>query len=307
MIGLVLRRLALGVLTLFCVYAATFLMVMVIPGNPFSSAERTMPPEVVRALESRYSMDNPGKYFFQFLAGALRFDFGPSFQYRDWTCAQIIGHALPVSITVGLLAMLLAVAVGVPVGVLSAVRRNGWFDLTTIGFVLLGISLPTFVTGTALLIIFAIHLQMLPIGGWGTVWHLPLPAATLSLPFMAYIARLTRIGMLDVLSSDFIRTAQAKGLPRRAVVWKHAFKIAFLPVLSFLGPATAQALTGSFVVEKVFSVPGMGQHFVDSALNLDRGLILATVLVYAAIIVTFNFVVDCLYVLVDPRTVEPHA
>lgn len=295
------HRILLGVVTLGCVYTITFLMVIVAPGNPFASADRNMSPEVVRALEARYSMDDNWSYFVEFLWGAVRLDFGPSFQYKDWTCTQIIADALPVSVTLGFLAMLIAVLIGVPVGVLSAVRRDGWFDLTTLGLVLIGISLPTFVTGSALLTVFAIYLDVAPIGGWGRLAHLPLPALTLSLPFMAYIARLTRMGMLDVLGSDFIRTGLAKGLSRRVVIWKHAFKVAFLPVLSFLGPATAQAMTGSFVVEKVFSVPGLGRHFVDSALNLDRGLVMSTVLVYAAILIVLNIVTDCLYAAIDPR------
>jgi oligopeptide transport system permease protein len=152
--------------------------------------------------------------------------------------------------------------------------------------------------------VFAVWLNWAPVGGWGALRHLPLPALTLSLPFMAYIARLTRIGMLDVLGSDFIRTGLAKGLAPRRVVWKHAFKVAFLPVLSYLGPASAAAMTGSFVVEKVFSVPGLGQHFVDAALNLDRGLIMSTVLVFAAILIAFNLIVDLLYAAVDPRIRE---
>ena len=300
----VIRRLGWGVVTLFSIYVITFVMVVSAPGNPFAAADRNMPPEVLRALEARYSLDNQFAYFWQFLAGAVRLDFGPSFQYRDWTCTQIIAQALPVSLTLGFAAMLLAVLVGVPVGVVSAVRRDGWLDLGSLGFVLLGISLPTFVTGSALLTVFAVYLKVVPIGGWGRISQLLLPAVTLSLPFMAYIARLTRIGMLDVLGSDFIRTAVAKGLDRRTVIWRHAFRVAFLPVLSFLGPATAQAMTGSFVVEKVFSVPGLGTHFVDAALNLDRGLIMSCVLVYSAILIVFNLAVDLLYGWVDPRISE---
>jgi oligopeptide transport system permease protein len=295
------RRLLIGLVTLLSVYVITFVMVIVVPGNPFASADRSMPPEVVRALEARYSMDDNVAYFFQYLAGALRFDFGPSFQYKDWTCTQIIAQSLPVSVTIGLAAILIAVLIGVPTGVISAVRRGGWFDMTALGLVLIGVSLPTFVTGSMLLTVVAVYWHVLPIGGWGTLAHLPLPAITLSLPFAAYIARLTRAGMLDVLGSDYLRTAVAKGLDSRTVIWKHAFKIAFLPVLSFLGPACAQAMTGSFVVEKVFSVPGLGQHFVDSALNLDRGLVMGTVLVYAALLIVFNIIVDTLYAWVDPR------
>ncbi len=297
----ILRRLLMGVVTIACVYTLTFVMVVSVPGNPFQQSDRTMSPEVEQALRARYSMDNNWLYYWQFLKGAVHGDFGPTFTYTDWTCNQIIAEALPVSVLIGLLAILIALQVGVPVGVYSAVRRNSWFDWTTLTLVLLGISLPTFVTGTTLLIVFSVYLKLAPIGGWGTLAHLPLPALTLSLPFMAYIARLTRIGMLDVLGSGFIRTAVAKGLPARKVIWKHAFKVAFLPVLSFVGPATAQAVTGSFVVEKVFGIPGLGQHFVNAALNLDSGLILSTVLVFSTLLVAFNLVVDVLYAWLDPR------
>jgi len=299
--GPVVQRLFWGAATLFCVYVITFLMVIVVPGNPFAAADRNMPPEVVRALEARYSMDNNLEYFFEFMAGAVCLDFGPSFQYKDWTCTQIIAHSLPVSLTLGFLAILIALLVGVPVGVYSAIGRSGWFDLTTLGFVLIGVSLPTFVTGSVLLMVFAVYLKVAPIGGWGTLAHLPLPALALSLPFVAHVARLTRVGMLDALGSEFVRTALAKGLSRRVVIWKHVHRHALLGVLSYLGPAAAQAMTGSFVVEKVFGVPGIGQHFVDSALNLDRGLVMGTVLVYAAILIAFNIIVDWLYTLVDPR------
>ena len=299
--AVILRRLLSAMATLFVVYTITFCMVIVVPGNPFASGDRNMPPEVIRALEARYQMDNDLAYFGQFLLGALQFDFGPSFQYKDWTCTQIIAQTLPVSLTLGFLAMLMAVLVGVPVGVLSAVGRGGWFDLSTLGLVLIGVSLPTFVTGSALLTTFAVYLRVLPIGGWGTLWHLPLPAAALSLPFMAYIARLTRVGMLDALSSEFVRTARAKGLSRQAVIWKHVFKVAFLPVLSYLGPATAQALTGSFVVEKVFSVPGIGRHFVDSALNRDYAVMMGVTILVGALTIMFSLVVDIMYAWIDPK------
>lgn len=296
-----LRRLLFGLLSVWGVYTLTFLMVVSVPGNPFQQGERALPREVEQALRARYRMDNNWLYYTEFLGGALRFDFGPTFTYADWTCGQIIAESLPVSVTLGLLAMLTAVAIGVPAGVWSAVRRNRWPDATVMSAALLGISLPTFVTGSALLTLFAVYAQVLPIGGWGTLAHLPLPTLTLALPFAAYIARLTRTGMVDVLSSDFLRTAVAKGLPRRQIIWKHALKPAFLPVLSYLGPATAQAMTGSFVVEKVFGVPGMGQHFVNAALNRDAGLILASVLVFSAMLVLFNLLVDVLYVRLDPR------
>ena len=304
MTRLIIRRLLLGIITIACIYTLTFVMVVSLPGNPFQQGQHNLAPEVEMALRARYNMDNNWRYFGQLLGGIVRFDFGPTFTYYDWTCNQIIASALPVSMLIGLLAMLVAVAVGVPVGVIGALNRERWMDIGGLGFVLLGISLPTFVTGSALLIVFAVHLQIAPIGGWGTLSHIPLPALTLSLPFAAYVARLTRSGMLDVLGSEFIRAAVAKGASRSRVVWHHALKVAFLPVLSFLGPSTAQAMTGSFVVEKVFGVPGIGQHFVNAALNRDAGLILSTVLVFAAFLVVFNLVIDVLYAWIDPRISE---
>jgi len=301
MIARIIRRITAGVVTVACVYTLTFVMVVSIPGNPFQSGARNMPPEAEQALRARYNMDNNWVYFGEFLAGAARLDFGPTFTYNEWTCNQIIASALPVSVLIGFLAILVALTIGVPLGVVGAVHRGGWLDATSLALVLLGISLPTFVTGTALLTLFAVLLRVAPVGGWGTLAHLPLPVLTLSLPFVAYIARLTRVGMLDVLGSDFIRTALAKGLPPRTVVWKHALKPALLPVLSYLGPATAQAMTGSFVVEKVFGVPGIGQHFVNAALNRDPGLILSTVLVFAAMLVAFNLLIDIVYAWIDPR------
>ncbi len=304
MIRRLLRRIIAGILTVACIYTVTFIMVISIPGNPFHQGSRNMPADAERALRARYHMDNNWTYFWEFLSGAVRLDFGPTFTYADWNCNQIIAAALPVSATIGLTAILIAALVGVPAGVISAVRRGGWIDAGLLAFVLIGISIPTFVAGAGLLIVFGVLLKVAPVGGWGTIAHLPLPAITLALPFVAYVARLTRMSMLDSLQSDFVRTALAKGLSPRTVIWKHALKPAFLPVLSYLGPAAAQAMTGSFVVEKVFGVPGLGQHFVNAALNRDVGLILATVLVFATLLVVFNLIVDLLYAAIDPRVTE---
>lgn len=304
MIQRILRRLLGGVLTLVCVYTVTFLMVVTIPGNPFQTGERNMPPEAEAALRARYHMDSNWSYFWEFLAGAVRGDFGPTFTYNDWNCNQVIASALPVSILVGVSAVAVAILIGVPLGVLAAVRRRTWVDATALSVTLIGVSVPSFVTGSVLLIVFAVLLKWAPVGGWGSVAHLPLPVLTLSLPLIAYITRLMRVGMLDVLGSDYIRTAIAKGLSPRQVILKHAFKPAFLPVLSYLGPATASALTGSFVVEKLFGVPGIGTHFVNAALNRDPGLIMSTVLVFSTLLVSLNIVVDVLYAWVDPRIRE---
>lgn len=304
MIRRVVRRLLGGVATLVCVYTITFLMVVTIPGNPFQTGERNMPPEAEAALRARYHMDDNWTYFWEFLSGAIRGDFGPTFTYADWTCNQVIASALPVSILVGFSAVATAVLIGVPLGVISAIRRRTWVDATALSITMLGVCVPSFVTGSVLLIVFAVWLRWAPVGGWGSAAHLPLPVLTLSLPLIAYITRLMRVGMLDVLGSDYIRTAIAKGLPPRTVIWKHAFKPAFLPVLSYLGPATASALTGSFVVEKLFGVPGIGTHFVNAALNRDAGLIMSTVMVFSTLLVGLNLLVDLLYAWVDPRIRE---
>lgn len=304
MIRILLRRLLFGALTVVCIYTLTFLLVIALPGNPLQQGERNLPREVEQALRVRYNMDNNWLYFGQFLQGAARLEFGPSFTYLDWTCNQIIAEALPVSLTLGLLAIMIATMVGVTAGVVSAVRRHGALDATILSLTMWGVSLPTFVTGSLLLTVFAVWWKVAPVGGWGTLAHLPLPAITLSLPFMAYITRLTRVGMLEVLGSDFIRTAVAKGLSPFTVITRHALPVALLPVLSYLGPATAQAMTGSFVVEKVFGVPGLGQHFVNAALNRDAGLVLSTVLVFSTLLVALNTTVDLLYAWLDPRIVE---
>ena len=300
----ILRRLLGGAATLVCVYTVTFLMVVTIPGNPFQTDDRNMPPEAEAALRARYHMDSNWSYFWEFLSGAIRGDFGPTFTYNDWTCNQVIASALPVSILVGVSAVAVAVLIGVPLGVLAAVRRRTWVDAAALSVTLIGVSVPSFVTGSVMLIVFAVLLKWAPVGGWGAAAHLPLPVLTLSLPLIAYITRLMRVGMLDVLGSDYIRTAVAKGLSPHQVIWKHAFKPAFLPVLSYLGPATASAMTGSFVVEKLFGVPGIGTHFVNAALNRDPGLIMSTVLVFSTLLVALNIAVDVLYAWVDPRIRE---
>jgi oligopeptide transport system permease protein len=301
MMARVVRRVLAGVATILLIYVVTFVMAFSIPGNPFQQGDRAMPAEVESALRVRYGLDDNWTYFWRFLGGAIRLDFGPTFSYVDWTCNQVIESALPVSISLGLLAILIALLVGVPIGVVSAVRKNSLFDHACTTLVLLGISLPTFVSGAALLTVFSVVWSIAPVGGWGTPAHMILPALTLSLPFIAYVARLTRMSMLDVLGSDFIRTALAKGVPRQAVIWRHALPVAILPVVSYVGPALAQAMTGSFVVEKVFGVPGLGQHFVNAALNRDVGLIMSCVLVFSTLLVAMNIVIDFVYVWFDPR------
>ncbi|MFQ6048752.1 MAG: ABC transporter permease [Phycisphaerae bacterium] len=298
----ILWRLVQTPLILWSVYTITFLMVVTVPGNPFEhEGGRRLPKLIQIALRQRYGMENNWAFYWRYLGRAVRGDLGVSLHYKDWTCNQIIAHSLPVSAALGTAAMAIALAAGVALGLIGAVRRHSLWDYASLAVAVIGLCVPNFVIGAALLILLCVMVRLFPAGGWGTPAHLVLPAVTLSLPFMAYIARLTRLGMLEVLGSDFVRTARAKGLAESQVLLKHALRVAFLPVLSFLGPAAAAILTGSFVVEKVFNIPGLGLHFVNSVINRDQMLILAAVTVYSTLIVAFNLLVDLAYVWLDPR------
>ena len=301
MIHRIASRLLQGLVAVWAIYTVTFVLVIVMPGDPFETEGRRISPAIKQALQQRYGMDSNWRFYVSYMGRMARLDFGESLRYRDWTCNQIIANSLPVSVALGMWALFVALALGVFFGVMGAVHRRTPVDYATLAVAIIGISVPSFVIGASLLIVFGIMLGWAPVGGWGRMSHVWLPGFALSLPFMAYIARLTRLGMLDVLGSDYIRTARAKGLPPNDVVWKHALKNAFLPVLSFLGPAAAAILTGSFVIEKVFNIPGLGTHFVQSVLNKDRMLILGVVVVYSGIIVLFNLLVDIAYGWFDPR------
>jgi len=300
MLQMALWRIAQFPLILAVIYLLTFTLAWVAPGNPFAN-EKNMDPTVIANLEKRFHARSAGEFLWHYPKNiVLHGDFGPSMQYREWSVNDIIFASLPVSVALGIFAVAIATFVGVGVGTLAAVKRGGFLDWTSLSIALIGISLPSFVTA-ALLLMFAAKTKIVPAGGWGSVSSAILPAIALSLLPMAYIVRLTRVSMLDVLGSDFVRTARAKGLSRSIVVWKHCLRNAFLPVLSYLGPAAAFAMTGSFVVEKVFNIPGLGQHFVNSVLNRDRTLILGVVLVYSVFLLTFNLLVDIAYAWVDPR------
>lgn len=333
MLALIIRRLAQLPVILAVIYTLTLALAWWIPGNPLDKPEGRRPlPEVQAAMEARYNLHSFSSFYWSYLGGVTGvnylgdaasgklarerraaieaglapptrhvFDLGPSLQYRDRGVNEIIASGLPVSILLGVCAILIAIAIGVGAGVAGAVRPNSALDLSTLTLSLVGISLPTFVIGAALIIVFSLWLRWFPIGEWGRPRDLLLPAVTLSLPFAAYIARLTRMSMIEQLSADYIRTARAKGVPEWRVVCVHALKNAFLPVLSYLGPATAFALTGSFVVERLFSIPGLGQHFVAAVQNKDLFLIIGVVLVYSTILILLNLAVDVLYRWVDPR------
>tara|TARA_X000000368_G_C23011420_1_gene703657 strand:+ start:100 stop:1062 length:963 start_codon:yes stop_codon:yes gene_type:complete len=298
---------------LLAVYTTTFLLAWQIPGNPLEKEGRRPPKEVMEAMESQYNLNDPVRFYGDYIWKASGFawvfgerngpvfNLGPSLRHENWTVNDILISQLPVSMAIGFCSIILALCLGILAGVLSAIRPNTYLDFIALGVSILGISLPAFVIAVVLLIVFAFWLQWFPVSGWGTWRHLVLPSVALSLPFAAYISQLTRVGMIEQLQSDHIRTARAKGLTEYSVVLKHALKNAFLPVLSYLGPAAAASMTGSFVVEKVFAIPGIGTHFVDAVLGKDITVLMGIVLVYSAILVLFNLAVDVAYTYFDPR------
>lgn len=289
--------------TLLLVIVLAFLMVHAAPGGPFDR-ERVLPPETREALEAAYNLDEPlHRQLLAYLSQLARGDLGPSYRYRDHTVGELIANAFPVSLKLGAMAMLLAVVVGVTAGSLAALRRNTLLDRALMGFAMTGISIPVFVVAPVLVLLLAVKLQWLPAGWSGNegMGKYLLPVIVLALPQIAYIARLTRASMIDVLASDFIRTARAQGLGTSAVVRYHALKPAMLPVLSYMGPAVAAILSGSVVVEEIFGIPGLGNFFVRGALNRDYTLVLGIVIFYAALVVLLNLVVDLLYGVIDPR------
>ncbi len=313
MLPLIIRRLLQLPLIVLIVYTTTFVLVWLAPGDPLDLPEDRRPPQaVVDAMRAQYDLDDPVTFYFSYLGKASGvawllgesphpFDLGPSLRNQGWTVNEILGQGLPVSVALGLAAILIALVLGVFAGVVGGLHPNSWLDAGTQALAVIGISLPSFVIGSVLLALFAVKLGLFPIGGWGGFSHLVLPSVALSLPFAAYIARLTRFGMIDEMRKDYVRTARAKGLPEHRIAYGHALRNAFLPVLSYLGPATAIAMTGSFVVEKVFAVPGIGRHFVDGVLSKDITLIMGVVLVYSTLLVVFNLLVDVLYSWIDPR------
>ena len=305
MIRFIIRRLISLIPTLFLIVTFRFFIMKVAPGGPFS-AERNPPPEVLANINKVYHLDEPiPKQYVRYLGNMLRGDLGPSFRYKDYTVNDLIGNTMPNSLILGITALCSALFFGLLVGLVSAVKRNSIADYASMSVAVIGISVPLFVVGPLLMLLFAVKLKWLPTSGWITgrqgLKTLIMPALALSLPYFAYIARLSRASVLEVLRSDYIRTAYAKGLSYPVVLFKHALKGAMLPVISYLGPAFAGIITGSVVIEKIFLVPGLGTFFVQSALNRDYTLIMGTVVMYSIILILMNFVVDILYAVIDPR------
>ena len=297
----VILRLIQGIFVLLAIYAVTFFLVAATPGSPFSS-ERAIRPEILAQIEAFYGYDKPvGERFVTSLLNMLQGEFGPSAVYANRTVTEIIGESFPVSLKLGSISLLVALLIGVPAGLLAAVKKNSWLDYLPMSTAMAGICLPTFVMGPLLALVFGLILQLLPVAGWFGPEFVILPAATLGLFYAAYFARLTRVGMLEMLSQDFVRTARAKGVPESMIVWKHCLKGGLIPVITFLGPALAGIISGSFVVETIFQVPGLGQWFVRGALNRDDFLILGLTILFAGLIVIMNLIVDILQVMLNPR------
>jgi len=297
-----LQRLLGLVPTLLMLITVAFFLIRVAPGGPFDS-EKALPPEIEANLNAKYHLDEPlVQQYFRYLGQIAVLDFGPSFQYKDWTVNELIAQGFPVSLTIGLLAMALAFVLGTMLGVTAALRQNTGADYSLMGFAMLGISIPNFVVAPLLILLLAVYAGWLPAGGWDWgIASMVLPVVTLSLPVTAYIARLTRGSMIEVLHSNFIRTARAKGLPESTIIRRHALRPALLPVISFMGPATAGMISGSVVIERIFSIPGLGSYFVQGALNRDYTLVMGVVIFYGVLIILLNFIVDLIYAWLDPK------
>ena len=303
MIRYFLSRLAGAIPTLFIIVTVTFFLMRAAPGGPFDQ-EQTLPPEIMANMQSAYGLDRPiWAQFGRYLGALVHGDFGPSFKYKDFTVTELIRQGFPVTLELGLIALSVALFVGIPVGIFAALHHNSAADYATMSLAVLGLAIPTFVVLPFLGLLFGVYLHWLPIAGWepGSIRHLALPTAALALPPLAYIARLTRGSMLEVLRSHFIRTAFAKGLPLRTVILRHALRPALVPVASFLVPAVASIMTGSLVVESIAGLPGIGRYLVQGALNRDYTLVLGMVIIYSTLLIGMGLLVDLLYAWLDPR------
>jgi oligopeptide transport system permease protein len=298
-----LHRLLAAIPTLLLVATFAFLLLHAAPGGPFDSQKRLL-PQIQQSIEAHYHLDEPlWRQYLRYVGDLAHGDLGPSFQYRGTRVNQLIAQGLPVDIAVGLSAIVLALIAGAAIGVSAALRRGSAWDHGSMAIAVAGISTPVFVIAPLLVLLFAVQLHWLPAGDWvrGSLRHLLLPSIALALPYIAYISRLMRASTLEVMNSAFIRTARAKGLPPRLILWRHALRPTLTPLVSFLGPAIAGLITGSIVIETVFGLPGIGKYFVTGALNRDYTLVIGISVLYGALIVLFNLLADLCYALIDPR------
>jgi oligopeptide transport system permease protein len=301
--GYIARRILTGIPTLLVIITIAFFLIRVAPGGPFDQ-DRALPPAIEQNMLRAYNLDQPlPVQYGRYLLGVLQGDFGPSFKYRDFTVAELLAQGFPASLRVGGAAIILAIVVGITLGTIAALRQNSGVDYAVMATAMTGIAVPNFVMAPLLTLVFGVFLGWLPVAGWGggSIRNLTLPVIALALPQIAYIARLTRGSMIEVLNANYVRTARAKGLRERIVVVRHTLKGALLPVVSYLGPATAQVITGSVVIEQIFGIPGIGRYFVQGALNRDYTLVMCTVIIYAVLIILLNLIVDLIYGLLDPK------
>ncbi|MCK5901774.1 MAG: oligopeptide ABC transporter permease OppB [Cocleimonas sp.] len=301
MLQIILKRLQIAVPTLLFVITVSFFMIRLAPGGPFDS-ERPIPKEIAENLERVYHLNEPlitqyGYYLWNILHG----DFGPSFKYQDYTVSELILQGFPVSLSLGLLALLLALLIGIVLGSIAALRQNSRVDYLVMTFAMTGIAIPSFVIAPLLALFFGVMLGWLPTGGWGSWQQMVLPVISLSLPQIAIVARMTRASLIDTLNSPYMLTAKAKGLPLRLILLRHALKPTLLPIVSWLGPATAAIITGSVIIEQIFGLPGIGRYFVNGALNRDYTLVMGVVIFYGVLIILMNLLVDLVYAWLDPR------
>ncbi|MFA6450754.1 MAG: oligopeptide ABC transporter permease OppB [bacterium] len=297
----IIRRLLGAFPVLLVIITITFFMMRLAPGGPFSR-DRALPEEVRASIEARYHLDDPlWKQYFNYMKDLAHGDLGPSFKYKDRSVNEIIAAGLPVTLKLGAMALLFALVIGIPAGCIAALRQNSAIDYASMAVSMIGVSVPNFVVLSVLIYIFGIKLKVLSVSGWGTWQQMVNPVIALGLMYSAYIARLSRAGMLEVVRQDYIRTARAKGLYEWLIITRHSLKAGLLPVVSFLGPAGAAIITGSLVIETISGIPGIGREFVQSALNRDYTLTMGTVVLYSTFLIVFNIIVDILYAFLDPR------
>ena len=301
MIALILKRILLAIPVLLVVASLTFVLVRIVPGGPFD-ADKNLPPEIIANLNAKYHLDKPvPEQYFLYLGRLAQGDLGVSYKYVNRTVNDILSDAFPVSLQLGTISLSLAVLIGVPLGAIAAVCRGRKEDVIAMFLSTLGISVPGFVIGATLIFVFAIELRALPVGLWESPWHVVLPAVTLAFSPAAYLARLTRASVLEIVEKDWVRTARSKGLSQWSTVTKHILRNSLIPVVTVLGPLTAIVITGSFVVEYIYAIPGMGRFFITAVMNRDYDLILGTTLVFAVLLIISNTFVDVAYQILDPR------
>ncbi|MFD1382269.1 oligopeptide ABC transporter permease OppB [Rhodanobacter aciditrophus] len=303
MLTFIIKRIFEAIPTLLVLITISFFLMHAAPGSPFSS-ERSLPPEVLANINAKYHLDEPViNQYFRYLGGLLQGDFGPSFRYKDFSINELIEQSFPVSAKIGIWSFLVALILGVGSGIIAALKQNSWWDVGVMAFANLGIVLPNFVLAPLCILLFSIHLNWLPPGGWnGGAWpYLVMPVIAMSTSYIAQIARITRGSMIETMHSNFIRTARAKGLPKFRIIFQHALRPAMLPVISYLGPAFVGIVTGSVIVDVYFGTGGIGQHFINGALNRDYSMVMGVTILIGTLTILFNAIVDILYAVIDPK------